>query len=364
MSPRTGAPRALLLTSSPLEGSEGADKQLAAAIADGVAGVEFTWLTRWPARGRPRLNHGRGIPILTRDGVPHLAERLQITVATPALARGTDLVHAVLTIGRGFPLFSRCQRFLLANRPVVHTVPGVIDPRYLARTRPLGVTIALSEATAQALRVAGFDDVRVVPPGISIDKWPRRPRRAGTPVVLFAGHYDAGAGAMEAVLAAAAAARAGSRFRLALAMRVRPGQNETALRSEIAALASRAGLGDVHWYGHVPDMSQLLAAADVLIFTPRTLAGKADIPLTVLEALATGRPVILSDLPHFAALSDGVLRAPVGDARRAGHLLAGILSQPRWWDSLAEQGRVLVETRFGAARFTEQHSQVYRELLG
>jgi glycosyltransferase involved in cell wall biosynthesis len=364
MNPRTSAPRVLLLTSSPLEGSAGADKQLAAVIAEGVPGVEFTWLTQWPARGRPRLNHGRGIPILTTDGVPHLSERLQITVATPALTRRTDLVHAVLTIGRGFPLFSRCQRFLLANRPVVHTVPGVIDPRYLAGTRSLGVTIALSEATAQTLRVAGFDDVRVVPPGIAIDKWPRRPRQTGPPTVLFAGHYDAGAGAREAVLAAAAAVRAGSRFRLALAMRVRPGQREEALRSEIAALASGAGLRDVHLYGHVPDMSRLLAAADVLMFTPRTLAGKADIPLIVLEALATGRPVILSDLPQFVALGHGVLRAPVGDSQRAGLLLAGVLNQPRWWDSLAEQGRLLVERRFGAARFTEQHHQIYRELLG
>jgi glycosyltransferase involved in cell wall biosynthesis len=239
-----------------------------------------------------------------------------------------------------------------------------MDPRYLERAHSLGVTIALSEATAQSLRFAGFGDVRVVPPGIPLERWPRRPRRSGTPTVLFAGHYDPGAGATEAVLAAGAAVRAGSRFRLVLAMRRRPGQNEQALRSELMALARREGLRDVSVYGYVGDMPALIDSSDVLLFTARTLGGKADIPLTVLEALATGRPAILSDLPQFASLGDAVARAPVGDCQAAGLLLARLLDQPRFWEDLVERGRSLVEARFGARPFAEQHERVYRELLG
>jgi glycosyltransferase involved in cell wall biosynthesis len=354
----------LLFTSSPHEGGEGADTQLAATIADRVSGAEFTWFTQWPVRGRRSLSHGRPIPILSRDGGPGLSERLQIAAVTCALTRRADLVHAVLTIGRDYPLFSRWHRYVFGNRPVVHTVPGVVNARYLERAQPLGTTIALSEATAHSLRLAGFGDVRVVLPGIPLERWPRRPRRNGTRTVLFAGHYGPGAGAEEAILAAGAAVRAGSRLRLVLAMRRRRRQDEQALRSGLLALARREGLLDVCVYGHVRDMPALLDSADVLLFTPQALGGKADIPLIVLEALATGRPAILSDLPQFARLRDAVARAPVGDCQRAGFLLATLLDEPRWWEDLADRGRRLVETSFGTRPFAEKHEQIYRELLG
>jgi glycosyltransferase involved in cell wall biosynthesis len=353
----------LLLTGSPLEGCEGADKQLAASIADGVPDTDFTWFTRWPARSPPRLAHGRRIQVLSRNGVPHLSERLQIAAAVPPLARTVDLVHAVVTIGSGFALFSRLERYAFGARPVLHTIPGVRDPRYLERARPLGVTVALSDTTAGMLRAAGFGDVRVIPPGIPLASWPRRPRRNGTPTVLFAGHYDDGGGALEAVAAATVAARAGARFRLALAMRWRPGQNQRSLAAGLRELAVRAGLDDVEVYGHVGDMRGLLESADVLLFPPRSLNGKADVPLTLLEALATGRPVIVSDLPQFARLGDAVLRAPVGDTQHAGGLLAELLDQPRRWEEIAERGRAVVQTRFGTQAMVQRYEQLYRELL-
>jgi glycosyltransferase involved in cell wall biosynthesis len=368
-------PSVLLFTSSPLGGATGADKQLAIAIANGVPDVDFTWFSRWPGRGRGELTQGRRIPILSSDGVPRTPERLQVCAAGAALARRSDLVHAVLTIGSGFPLFSRWRRRLLGDRPVLHTVPGVMDPRHLEHARPLGPTIALSETTAGLLRAAGFGEVRVIPPGIPLDQWPRRPRRpdatatgempdaVAVPNVLFAGHHDPGGGAAEAIAAAAAAVRAGTRCRLLLAMRPRPGQDERALQAALRELARKAGLPDVEVIGHVDDMPTLLESVDALLFPPRALSGKADVPLTVLEALAVGRPAIVSDLPEFAALGNAVLRAPVGDCERTGLLLAELLGRPRRWEELAGRGRALVEERFGAIRLAERYARLYRGLL-
>jgi glycosyltransferase involved in cell wall biosynthesis len=355
--------RVLLLTSSPLEGHEGADKQLATAIANGIRQAEYMWFTRWPGDGKPRLAHGRRIPVLSRDGVPHMAERLQVAAAAAAFARRADLVHAVMTIGSAFPAFSRLGRFLLGGRPVIHTVPGVMEQGLLKGARPLGVTIALSDTTAGELRAAGFGDVRVIPPAVPLDKWRLQPRGDGTPVVLFAGHHDAGAGAAEALAAAGVAARAGAHFHLVLAMRARPGQNERSLASGLRARARQESLSDVQILGHVSDMHQLLTAADVLLFPPRALSGKADVPLIVLEAMATGRPVILSDLPQFAVLDDAVLRAPAGDAELTGGLLTMLLSQPRYWDAIAGKGRAVVAERFGAERYTQRYVQLYQEVL-
>src|SRR5581483_673882 len=106
-------PRVLLFTSGPLDGQEGADIQLAAAMPEAVPGAMFTSFTRWPAGVGPRRAiPGRRFPIYSRNGLPGGLERLQVTAAGAVLARRSDLVHAVLTIGPGFPPLSRLRPYL------------------------------------------------------------------------------------------------------------------------------------------------------------------------------------------------------------------------------------------------------------
>ncbi|WP_149182507.1 glycosyltransferase [Streptomyces sp. TRM49041] len=357
-------PRVLLLTSGPLDGRQGADTQLATALAQTVPDTEFLWFGQQP-RGLPiGQTSGRRLPIVSRHGVPDLPVRLQSAAVGALAARRADLVHVVMTIGSGFPSFSRLWPRLVGRRPVLHTVPGVMDPALLTRCRPLGPTVALSEVTAGALRAAGFHDVRIIRPLVRLDHWPRRPRPdTSPPTVLIVAHHDPEGGAEDAIKSAAVAARAGARFHPVLAVRARPGQNARLLEAGLRAHAENEGLYDIEILGHVPDMHGLIVSSDVLLFVPRALGGKADVPLTVLEALATGRPVILSDLPQFASLRDTVLRAPAGDCHRTGHLLRQLLERPWWWENLAERGRATVEDRFGPDRFRADYERLYQELL-
>jgi glycosyltransferase involved in cell wall biosynthesis len=356
--------RVLLLTSSPLEGSEGADKRLAVALAEGLAPYSFMWFTRRPAVGPPRIASGRALPVLSRHGLPGLAERTQIAAQTAALGRQVDLVHAVLTVGRGFPLVSGAARRLLDARPVLHTVPGVVAPDELSAASRLGhVTVALSTYTARQLRSAGFGDVRVVPPAVRFADWPPAPRQTGVPVVLFAGHAGDGEGAAEAV-DLAAQAHAIVPLRLVLALRTRSHDEFRRRRCLLTSRARAAGLSDVEVYGHVNSIQPLLTACDLLVFAPVRLAGKADVPLTVIEAMASGRPVLVSDLPQMAALAPAAVVAPAGDAVTGGWLLAGLLSSPRRWDEAVEAGRALVATEFAMTTFLARYRAIYEELMG
>ncbi|MFI8230263.1 glycosyltransferase [Streptomyces sp. NPDC085900] len=362
---RDRRPRVLLLTSGPLDGGRGGDTDLAMALAQGIAEVRYLWFRRWPGLDETvRDLPGRPVPLLSRDGVPRLPVRVQAAVAGCALTRRCDLVHAVMTIGSSFPPFSRVWSRLVGDTPVLHTVPGVMNPAFLTRSRPLGRTVALSETTAAQLRTAGFGEVRVVRPVVRLDEWPLRPRPVSDrPTVLVTGHHDRGGGAEEAIASAAVAARAGARFRLVLALRDRPGQDTRALEEELRAQAARQGLAETEVLGNGSDMHGLLASSDVLLYVPRALGGKADVPLTVLQALATGRPVVLSELPQFESLRGTVLPAAPGDCERTGRLLRQLLDRPRCWQELAQRGRVTVEERFGVARFAAQYSRLYEELL-
>ncbi|MEU6624298.1 glycosyltransferase family 4 protein [Streptomyces litmocidini] len=356
-------PRVLLLTGGPLNGAEGGALRLASDVLGSLPDVDFVWFSQGPGGHRPAPEHGRPVRVLPSGDVPHAPARIQSALAGTLFARRVDLVHAFLTIGRTFPALSRLRPLLFGGRPVVHTVPGVTDNRFLGASRPLGTTVALSESMARLLRAADFGDVRVVPPMIALDEWPYLPRPEGFPAVLFSGRHEPHGGAETAIEAAAEAHREGARFRLVLAVRGRPGQDSTALDEALRERAGAAGLPDVEVLGYVDDMHALLASVQVLLYPPVALGGAPDIPFTVLQALATGRPSILSDLPQFADFGHAVLRAPAGDGRRTGQQLAWLLDQPRSWDMLAERGRALVEDRFGPERFASRYGALYRELL-
>ncbi|MGA5166554.1 MULTISPECIES: glycosyltransferase [Streptomyces] len=359
-------PRVLLFAGGPLDRQDTADTQLAAAVAEAVADVDFTWFARRPHRGGGLpAECGRPVPLAVPHGLPRLVRLPLTAVAGAVVARRVDLVHAVLPVDDAFPPLSRLWPPLLRGRPVLHTVTGVRDPRLLRRSRPLGRTVAQSEATAGELSAAGFGRVPVVPPVVRLERWPYMPRPSGpTPRVLVVGYDGPHGGAEEAVMAAGVAVRAGARFRLTL-LRPRPGHRPRADDSSVLALAGREGLRNVEVLGHVADMRPLIASADVVLFMPGVPGIKPEVPMTVLEALSTGRPVILGDdHPQFAALGDTVLRAPVGDAHRTGHLLRQLLDRPHWWQVLSEQGRARVEDRFGPRAFAEQYTRIYTELLG
>ena len=61
--------RALLLTSHPVDGRDGADKEIAVALAEGLRGVDFTYVGRVGVRSPVR---GRKVAVLSRRGMPGL----------------------------------------------------------------------------------------------------------------------------------------------------------------------------------------------------------------------------------------------------------------------------------------------------
>jgi glycosyltransferase involved in cell wall biosynthesis len=108
----------------------------------------------------------------------------------------------------------------------------------------------------------------------------------------------------------------------------------------------------------------LIRDARALILPSRSSEG---CPNVVLEAMALGTPVIVSDLPSLTELvRDGregaVFRR--GDAHHLSSLLAGLGAHAEAWQRRAQAGRARLSERHHPATVARAYEVVYEQVLG
>jgi glycosyltransferase involved in cell wall biosynthesis len=141
------------------------------------------------------------------------------------------------------------------------------------------------------------------------------------------------------------------------------------LELELRARARTAGIADrVHFLGDLPQdaVGAWFAAAEVAIVpSVRDDSGNVDgLPNTVLEALASGTPLVGTPAGGIASVIEdgqtGVI-VPERDARALATAIGGLLDDPDRRARLGRAGREAVEVRFGwdgaAARFESAYDR-------
>ncbi|WP_030767093.1 glycosyltransferase [Streptomyces sp. NRRL F-2664] len=120
----------------------------------------------------------------------------------------------------------------------------------------------------------------------------------------------------------------------------------------------------VHFAGATADIRPWLRAADLVVL-PSRWEGMA---LAPLEAMACGRPVLVSDVSGAReSLPPGQGRlclVPPEDPTALAEALARLLAEPRLLAELGEQARQHARTDFDVRRTTDAVSGLYHELLG
>ncbi len=137
------------------------------------------------------------------------------------------------------------------------------------------------------------------------------------------------------------------------------GEEEAALRDQ----ARRAGIDDkVRFLGFVSDMPSLYPALDLLLLTSRF----EGLPITILEAMASGIPIVSSRLDGIAEiLSDGKDAALVGSqtSEAFGAEIEKLLSSPALRQDFASAALQKVRTFYSAQRMTREVEAVYLRYL-
>ncbi|MDZ7618786.1 MAG: glycosyltransferase [Patescibacteria group bacterium] len=133
-------------------------------------------------------------------------------------------------------------------------------------------------------------------------------------------------------------------------------------RARLEACAARAGLADrIHFAGFRSDVPAILAASKVLVL-PSAWEG---MPNVVLEAMATGLPVVASEVEGVSELLGplaGEQTVPFGDESALARRLTAILADAAHARALGVANRQRVEQCFSLERTCRAYEQLWDSL--
>lgn len=133
-------------------------------------------------------------------------------------------------------------------------------------------------------------------------------------------------------------------------------------RASLTGLAADLGLRDrVEFAGHRDDIARLLRAMDVFVL-PSSSEGMSN---TLLEAMATGVPVLASDVGGNREIIESErsgLLFPSGDADAAGAQLMRLLASAELRRSLGRAGAARVRETFSMEAMLQRYASLYRRL--
>lgn len=346
--------------------------ELAPRVA--AAGVDVTVLSSTPASVERTRALGLGAALVPLD---HKLDVAGAAAAWRHLA-DADVVH---THDRRTGLLIRVQA-RARRRRAVHTFHGLPDeifarignphaaaPPGVSRAREawlmhgllrieallsyLGTVVVPSEALAGFLVEHGFPRarLRVIPNGV--EPGPRAEHRSREPVVVVCAAVLEQRKGIDVLLEAAA--RAGTPLRLEIL-------GDGPERGNLEAQARRLGV-DALFTGYVDDVRERMRNADVFALPARA----ENLPMAILEAMATGLPVVTTHVGGTAELvEEGVTGLLVGpdDPVAFAHALDRLAEDPGGRARMGAAGYERVCDHFDAEKTARRMVSLYECLCG
>ncbi|MCX6766464.1 MAG: glycosyltransferase family 4 protein [Candidatus Moranbacteria bacterium] len=155
------------------------------------------------------------------------------------------------------------------------------------------------------------------------------------------------------------------KFKLHLAVRVKNEKDAQKKREIIAKLKKEGVLDRVAFIDDCSYvMEDVFNLCDISIFPARTMAGKFDIPLAVIEAMACGKPVIASNLERLKYFlnNENSILVPPGNREALKENILYLYNNPEKRNDLARRGIDFVRANFDIAKIVKEYEEVYAKL--
>lgn len=197
----------------------------------------------------------------------------------------------------------------------------------------------------------------VIGSGVQTSRFaPHEDRADGSLTVLMAARLLHAKGVVELVAAAELLRERGIHVRTLIAGAPDPGNPGSFSNQELARMRQA---GCVEFLGHVEDMPQLLAEADIAVLPTHD----EGVPLFLLEAAASGLPLIGTDIEGCRVIvRTGVngLIVPLRDPEALADAIANLVSNPALRAQMGAASREIAIREFDQAQVTEKYWDVYR----
>ncbi len=143
------------------------------------------------------------------------------------------------------------------------------------------------------------------------------------------------------------------------------------LRPELADLVAELGLDEkVSFLGAIraDTVPGLLAEAHMLV-APSVTAVDGDaegVPLTIMEAMASGMPVVASrhgGIPELVVDGESAFLVPERDVDALAERITHLIENPDVWPKMGRAGRAFVEEHFNIEKLNDQLVELYRRAM-
>lgn len=184
--------------------------------------------------------------------------------------------------------------------------------------------------------------ISVIPNGVDLEQFRPGPSRRGTCRLLFVGRLDQHKGVDVLISAVRQVVQTGGSAGATLTI-----AGDGPLMADVKQLA--LDVPQIEVLGYVKDVAMLMQEHDVLLVPSRWEA----MALVPLEGLASGLPLIVSDIAAFRQISGpAVTWANVGDAHSLAQALTAVISEhrrsPAAWAEQSTAARSLATSQFGS----------------
>ena len=252
------------------------------------------------------------------------------------LARGRDVVH--FHSSKAAALGRMAVAWIRPPRPAVVVTPhywpwfvgGKLATLYRLIERGLApycdAIVAVSEREVDEGRLvlgASADRIMLIHNGVDRDRYtphgPRAERSVKFPLVVCVGRLSEQKGQDVAIRSLAMLRSDTARLRLV------GGESKVGERLKMDELAKSLGVADrIEWRGHVLDAAPEMRAADIVV-APSRWEGMS---LVLLEAMACGSAMVVTDVPGSEAVGDAAVVVPREDPRALAEAIDDLLDDP------------------------------------
>lgn len=353
-----------------------ASKNFAFDLAKKVPEFEITILTCGFIPNLPQ--NVKQKPIYTSGKLSYL-QKIRLIKHLRKMKNDFDIFHFIFTPTKlNSFLIKKCAG-IGKNTKTIQTIAtlreDLLSDTQLKNILFADTIVTYSKYAEEKLVQLGFSNVKQIYPGIDLERY--RPKekkseilekygfREDDFVINFTGEYSRLNAIDDVIKAFIEVNKKIKNAKLSLAVRIK-NKKDAQKKREIIRVLQSANLTDKVAFhdDQQHDMGDIYNLCDISLFPVRNMKGKFDIPLAVVEAMACGKPVILSDIPILGELNDGknslIVRA--GDTEGLVDKIMLLYNDKALRQSIGEAAQNFAQ-KFDIKKTAENYTKIYKELL-